>query len=217
MSLTTGGGIFTFGSTAWNHIDFQLSNVLDFMDRYVFHSVSESLAELMASFGDAAWFGKGKVPCCSSFVFAANGSYDTTLLWKGYHAHTGISEIHLSDMVDEYGCKKALAHVEQSKKQLEATELRREDGTILKEKIALNLEMFELAVRISYFKLCIHVLKDVETAKRLGESIKACYDDIFANFQRLWMTENREFGCDLFPNTLQKQKESFLKCYETLC
>ena len=93
------GGIFTFGATAWNYKSFQLSYVHDFMNKYVYKAKDCNFAGIAASFGEAAWFTKGKCPDSNQFVFAAGCSYHSTLLWNGYHAHTGIDQIHLYDMI----------------------------------------------------------------------------------------------------------------------
>ncbi len=203
------GGLFTFGATAWNYKDFQLSYVHEYMDKYIYKTKKGSLAKTIAGFGDAAWYTKGKCPDSNQFVFASNCSYNTTLLWNGYHAHTGIKQIHIYDMVDVYGCEKALEHVEASKKALKAVDC--ENADLIKRKAALNLRMFEFAIRLSYFKLCVLVLKDYDTAKALVDSINACFSDISDNFKGLWNTENRDSGSEIFLNKLEKKRNDFLE------
>ncbi len=204
-------GIFTCGATAWNVYGFQLSYVHEYLDKYVFKTASGRLAKVIAGFGDAAWYTKGKCPDSNQFVFASNCSYDNTLLWNGYHAHTGIKQIHIYDMVDIYGCEKALEHVAASREKLNKIKLECNDNALMTEKLSLNLRMFELAIRLSYFKLCILVLKDFDRAKELISDIRFCFSEISGNFSRLWLTENREGGGEIFPGGLARKQAAFEK------
>ncbi len=203
------GGIFTFGSTAWNHKAFQLSYVHEFLNKYIYKAENCDFAGIAASFGEAAWYTKGKCPDSNQFVFASHCSYDNDILWNGYHAHTGINPIRLNDMVDVYGCEKAIKFVLNLRGELENTVLKCENGELLKEKLLLNVRMFEFVIRLSYFKLCIHSTKDYDKAKELILPIRFCADEIILNFTRLWKTENRDFFGDKYPNGLKAKIKAF--------
>lgn len=206
------GGIFTFGAAAWNCYDFQLSYVHEYMDKYVYKSTKGSMARLIASLGDAAWFAKGRVPESNTFAWSFKRCYKTEPIWNGYHPHTGIKKIYFNDFIDEYGCQRAIDHIENSKKLFGQVDFCYKDSSIEKEKIYLNLRMFELSVRVDYFNLCALFLKDYDTARSLIASIEECYKDIFANYKRLWLTENRENGSQKFICLLKDRKSDFDKC-----
>ncbi len=203
------GGIFTFGSTAWNYKDFQLSYVHDFMNKFVYKAKDCNFAGIVAGFGDAAWFTKGKCPDSNQFVFASKCSYDNTLLWNGYHAHTGIKQIHIYDMVDIYGCEKAIEHVACLREKLENAQLSCEKATEVKEKLLLNVRMFEWVIKLSYFKLCMLVTKDYEKARELIPQINFCTDDIQKNFFKLWVTENRPALGSIFIGNIERRVKEF--------
>ena len=206
MELT---GLFTFGATSWNYKSFQLSYVHEYLNKFVFKAEDCDFAGILSSFGDAAWYTKGKCPDTNGFAFASKFSFETTLLWNGFHSHTGIDTIQLYDMVDIYGCEKALKLVANSRSELERAKINCPKGEEMKEKALLNARMFEWAIRICYFKLCVLCTKDYEKAASLAESIKMCYDEITSNYARLWRTENREFGSNLFPGYLKSTQAQF--------
>ncbi len=203
------GGIFTFGATAWNYKDFQLSYVHEYMNKYVYKAKDCNFAGIAASFGEAAWFTKGKCPDTNQFVFASNCSYSTTLIWNGYHAHTGIDSIHIYDMVDIYGCEKAIKHVSDLRKELEKVQINCKNGELWKEKLLLNVRMFELSINLSYFKLCVLVTKDYDKAKVLIPMVRLCAEDIISNFKKLWVTENRPVFGNIFSNKIKKRQDAF--------
>ncbi len=202
-------GIFAFGATSWNYKDFQLSYVHEYMDKYLYKADNCEFAKTVASIGDAAWFTKGKTPDTNVFAFVFKGSYNSTLLWDGYHAHTGINQIHIYDMVDEYGCLKAIKHIENSEQELKKCIINCEEAAEYKTKILLNLRMFELAIRVSYFKILSLVTKDFDTAKSLIPRIEACFDEIIDMFPKLWVTESRPARVEIFTNSILRQKNKF--------
>ncbi len=209
-------GIFVFGATAWNCYDYQLSYVHEYMDKYVYKTTKGSMARMLALLGDAAWYAKGRIPECNTFAWSSRHCYKTEPVWNGYHPHTGIKKIYFSDLIDEYGCQRAIDHIEISKKALENVDFDYKDSALEKQKIALNLRMFELSVRECYFNLCVLYLKDYGTARALIPSIEECYEDIFAEFVRLWNTENRENGSQKFINELKGKKSKFDNCVKSL-
>ena len=146
-------GMFVFGAAAWNPLDLRLSDVMEYLDRYVFLSANDSMALAIADIGDAAWYSKGKFPNTNAFAFAESCSFASPVLWKGRHEHAGINGIRIWDAVDEYGSQKAIAHVQRAKERIEKITLGRPDGELIKEKVLLNLCMFESTIKCSYMKL----------------------------------------------------------------
>ncbi len=69
---------------------------------------------------------------------------------------------------------------------------------------------------LTYFKLCILVTKDYETAKSLAPGIISCFDDILNNFHRLWITENRDVLSDRFLNSFERKRDAFLECLKSI-
>ena len=201
-------GIYIFGAPAWNACNYQLSWILNYMDRYVFHSESESLAQIIADLGYAGSFSKGKVPCSNGYNFADHSDFTKGLLWDGYHAHTGIDRIWLWDLLDDYGCKKTLAHTAAIRERLKRVSFRFKDSEIEREKLLLNLLMFETTARSGYMKLCLLRLNDQETAKTLAGEVLAGYEEILANYKRLWLTENRENGSEKFTGFIERKKSA---------
>lgn len=207
-------GMFVFGAAAWNPLDLRLSDVMEYLDRYVFLSENDSMALAIADIGDAAWYSKGKFPNTNTFAFAESCSFASPVLWKGRHEHAGINGIHIWDAVDEYGCQKAIAHVQRAKERIEKITLGRPDGELIKEKVLLNLCMFESAIKCSYMKLCIHKLEDLEKALTLSEEVLVGYDDILEHFPRLWLTEARPVCMNVVPERYEKRKDALLKWRE---
>ena len=204
-------GMFIFGAAAWNPMDLRLSDVMEYLDRYVFLSENDSMALAIADIGDAAWYSKGKFPNTNAFAFAESCPFDSPVLWKGRHEHAGINGIHIWDAVDEYGCQKAIAHVQRAKERIEKITLGRPDGELVREKVLLNVCMFETAIRTCYMQLCIHKLEDREKALALSEEVLAGYDQIREHFPRLWLTEARPDCMDRVPERYEKRKADLLK------
>lgn len=209
------GGIFTFGSTAWNYKGFQLSYVHNYMDKYLYKAQDCEFAKTVASIGDATWYTKGKCPESNLFATTFKAvPYNSTLFWNGYHAHTGIDQIHINDMVDEYGCKKAMEHVRNSEERLKKCVIKCAEAEEYMKKIMFDLRLFELAIKVSYFKLCILVTKDFEAAKEYINDIKAAFNELIEAFPKLWVTESRPARVEIFMTSLEKYRSDFINYLE---
>lgn len=203
--------IFAFGATAWNPENFQFEYVLDYLDEYLFKSENCSVSRVIADLGDIPACSKGKFPCTDGFHLAdCSKGYDISLIWNGPHLHTGIGAIYTYDAVDISGCEKALRLIERSKKDISSLSMRCEFADLWKEKLLLNLRMFEAMVRSAYIRLCVTTTLDTEKAKELSASLIDCYDDILNNYKRLWITENRETGVEIFMNYINEKKSTLV-------
>ena len=69
--------------------------------------------------------------------------------------------------------------------------------------------MFEWAIKLGYFKLCIHTTKDYDKARELIGEINFCTKEIADNFNRLWLTENRPFFGNVFPERIRNNEKVF--------
>jgi len=209
--------IFTFGATAWNPENFQFEYVLDYLDKYLFKSENCSVSRVIADLGDIPACSKGKFPCTDGFHLAdCSKDYDVSLLWDGPHIHTGIEAIYTYDAVDVSGCEKALRLIERSRKDISALTMNCEFADLWKEKLLLNLRMFEAMVKSSYVRLCVSTTSDPEKAKELSASLTDCYDDILNNFKNLWISENRESGVEIFMNYIEEKKERIKSLQKSL-
>ena len=204
--------IFVFGATAWNPENFQFEYVLDYLDKYIFKSENCSVSRTIADLGDIPACSKGKFPCTDGFYLAdCSKEYDISLLWNCPHIHTGIDAIYTYDAVDISGCEKALRLIKRSRKDISALSMNCEFASLWKEKMLLNLRMFEAMVRSAYIRLCISTTMDFEKAKELSVSLIECYDDILDNYKRLWITENRETGVEIFIDYIKEKRKTVLK------
>lgn len=203
-------GLYVFGQTAWRPDKFQVSDVLGYMDKYVFKSQKGSIANVLAEIGDCAWFSKGKFPNAHTYTFADSGSFTDPLIWNSYHAHAGIDRIYIWDAVDEYGCEKAIKHIDKITEELKNTETGMKNGDTVKEKILLNFLMFETTIKSAYMKLCLLALDEEERAKKLSKEVMSGYDCILENYKKLWLTENRENGSEIFLNFIKKKRDELI-------
>ena len=89
-------------------------------------------------------------------------------------------------------------------------------ASIWKEKLLLNLRMFEAMVISSYIRLCVSTTFDTNKAKILSTELIECYDDILGNFKKLWVTENRETGFEIFNDYIKLKKENVIKLQQNI-
>ncbi len=205
------GGIFTYGATAWNVDEFQLSDVISYMDKYIYKSENDSVADCISEIGDAAWFAKLRTPNSTGFPFADSGNFENPVLWNGYHAHGGLDKICVWDAIDIYGCEKAIKHINSSKERIKALKFNCKNADLIKEKILLNVMMYECSLKSSYMKLLVFKLNNTSKALELKEEVLKMYDIISEKYERLWLTDNRHYGKDIYMNTLKRKKDSLLK------